>query len=125
LAKSAYDHDLSLSAEAGNDWEFAIAVLKLQGHQMLWLLQWGGVEEKKPWWDKWLLLAAAFLVIVVGVGGMCFAGIGPPGQVRWIIVFCGFVGLLLLIPFLSQRLERRRLQRMVEACRSSLSGKLR
>jgi hypothetical protein len=55
LAKSAYRKD-SVLDPASRDWEFAITVLKLNRHPMNWLLQWAGVKQPRPWWDRWLLV---------------------------------------------------------------------
>ena len=55
LAKTAYRSDLELNP-GSHDWEFAFNVTKLSRHPMCWLLQWAGVKQRRPWWDRWLLI---------------------------------------------------------------------
>src|SRR5579871_518536 len=66
LAKAARRNDVQLNP-ASLDWEFAFAVAKLNQHPLSWLLQWAGVKQHRPWWDRWLLIVAALLVIGTGV----------------------------------------------------------
>ena len=58
LAKAAHHSDLELNP-GSHDWEFAFNVSKLNRHPMCWLLQWPGVKQRRPWWDRWLLIIAA------------------------------------------------------------------
>jgi hypothetical protein len=60
LAKAARRKDVQLNP-ASLDWDFAFAVAKLNQHPFSWLLQWAGVKQRRPWWDRWLLIVAACL----------------------------------------------------------------
>ena len=60
LAKAAYRTDREMDPRS-QEWEFAFNVSKLNRHPMAWLLQWAGVKQRRPWWDGWLLVAAALL----------------------------------------------------------------
>jgi hypothetical protein len=60
-AKAAYRSDRELNP-ASLDWQFAFDVSKLNRHPMNWLLQWAGVKQRRPWWDRWLLVCAALFV---------------------------------------------------------------
>jgi hypothetical protein len=120
LAKSARMHDLSVRPDAAANWEFAMSVLKLHGHPMLWLLQWAGIKDKKPKWDRWLLFFAATLLVAGGFIGMVIAdSSGFWSGISLAIVLVGFA--CLLLP-LSQRLEQRELQRAIERGRSYFAG---
>ncbi len=63
VAKAAHNNDLRLNPASAPDWEFAAAVSKFNSHPMSWLLDWAGVKLRRPWWDRWLLVAAALLFI--------------------------------------------------------------
>jgi hypothetical protein len=120
LAKSARMHDLSLRPDAAVNWQFAMSVLKLHGHPMLWLLQWAGIKDKKPQWDRWLLFFAAFLLVAGSLIGMVIADrSGFWIGITLAIVLVGFA--CLLLP-LSQRLEHRQLRRAIERGRSYFAG---
>ena len=69
LAKAARRNDLRLNP-ASLDWDFAFAVAKLSQHPLCWLLQWAGVKQRRPWWDRWLLILAALLFIAASVSLM-------------------------------------------------------
>ena len=127
LAKSARIHDLSLRSDAANDWEFAIAVLTLQGHPMLWLLQWAGIKEKKPWWDRWLLFIAAILLSCSGSLAIILAiSIAENGTLRghawWAAILFACVLLLLLLLLISRRLEHWHLQEVIGRRKSSFAA---
>ena len=49
------------------EWEFAFNVSKLNRHPMVWLLQWAGVKQRRPWWDRWLLFAASLLFVIATI----------------------------------------------------------
>ena len=59
LASVAYQYDLTLNP-APRDWELAFNVSKLNRHPMYWLLQWAGLKQRRPWWDRWLLSLLCF-----------------------------------------------------------------
>lgn len=122
IAKAAYQADLSTNAERTAAWKFAAAVSKLHSHPMRWLLQWGGVKTEKPSWDKWLLLLAALLVVVVGLtGGLLLDG-QPTTSVRFIATVSAGAAFFLGIYFSSRRIERRQLTQTIENCRRVLKG---
>jgi hypothetical protein len=122
LAKAARSHDLSFGPDESN-WEFATAVLRLHGHPMLWLLQWAGIKERQPWWDRWLLFLAAIFTVGIGVIGMAIAENGNLlKSAVWDAILCVCVTLILLLSFFSQRLERWRLRRVIERCRPSFAA---
>jgi hypothetical protein len=66
LAKGAYGSDREVNP-GSHEWEFAFNVAKLNGHPICWLLQWAGVKQQRPWWDRWLLVAASLLFITASV----------------------------------------------------------
>ncbi len=70
LAKAAYRNDIRLNAALALDWEFALAVTKLNRHPMSWLLDWAGLRVRRPWWDRFLLIAVA-LVLIFSVVPCC------------------------------------------------------
>jgi hypothetical protein len=69
VARDAHNSDTRLNPASSLDWEFAVAVLKLNRHPMSWLLRWAGTKERRPRWDRWLLVVAALLVV------FCFAAL--------------------------------------------------
>jgi hypothetical protein len=83
LAKAAHRNDLRLNPALVIDWDFAAAVSKLNGHPMSWLLQWAGVKVRRPWWDRWLLIAAALLLISSFATAALLAGTEPWTPFRW------------------------------------------
>ena len=62
VAKAAYRSDREMNP-GSPEWEFAFNVSKLNRHPMVWLLQWAGVKQRRPWWDRWLLFAASLLFV--------------------------------------------------------------
>jgi hypothetical protein len=118
LAKAARRNDVQLNP-ASLDWDFAFAVAKLSQHPLSWLLQWAGVKQRRAWWDRWLLIVVALLVIGAGVPLMLLATDRPWSLWRWTIVVAGYTGILLFMYFPSQRIERQQLRRNVENCRSA------
>ena len=96
LAKAAYRRDVGLTPGM-QDWDFAFNVSKLNHHPMCWLLQWAGVRQRRPWWDRWVLFAAALLWIITTMSLMLL--VIDKGWVlwRWAVVVVGGVGLILLM----------------------------
>jgi hypothetical protein len=118
VAKAAHHHDLRLNPESTLDWEFAAAVSKLNRHPMSWLLRWAGVKQRRPWWDRWLLVAAALLFIFSVGAVMLLAGSGPWTGYQWIGVGAGYIFVVLLY-FVS-----RRIGAAVEAKHFEMSARL-
>jgi hypothetical protein len=121
LARDARKSDVRLAPTSALDWEFAAAVSKLNHHPMSWLLHWAGVKVRRPWWDRWLLVLAALLVIFSGAGLMLLAGNPPWTPFRWIGFAAAYIAVLLPIYFASRRLEEWQLKRNIESCRRGSS----
>jgi hypothetical protein len=66
LAKAAHRSDLALDPRS-LQWEFAFNVLKFNRHPMCSLVQSAGVKQRRPWWDRWLLVAASLLFIIATI----------------------------------------------------------
>jgi hypothetical protein len=118
LAKAAYRTDREINP-GSQQWEFAFNVSKLNRHPMCWLLQWAGVKQRRPWWDRWLLVAASLLFVIVTIPLMLVVIDRERVLWRWGIVGAGYLGLVLFMRFVSQRLEERQLQQNIENCRGS------
>ncbi len=118
LAKAAYHCDREMNPRSP-EWEFAFNVSKLNRHPMCWLLQWAGVKQRRPRWDRWLLVAASLLFIIATVPLMLL--VINRGWVlwRWAIVGAGYIGLVLFMRFVSQRIEERQLKQNIERCRDA------
>ncbi|HSY91084.1 MAG TPA: hypothetical protein VK812_06905 [Candidatus Binatus sp.] len=118
LAKAAYQRDGEMNP-GSPEWEFAFNVSKLNGHPMCWLLQWAGVKQRRPRWDRWLLVAASLLFIIATVPLMLL--VTGRGWVlwRWAIVVVGYIGLVLFMRIVSQRIEERQLKQNIERCRDA------
>jgi hypothetical protein len=117
VAKAAHRHDLQLNPGSVLDWEFAAAVSRLNRHPVSWLLQWAGVKESRPWWDRWLLVAAALLFIFSVGAVMLLAGSEPWTGYQWIAVGAGYIAIVVLLYFVSRRIEERQLRQNIERCR--------
>jgi hypothetical protein len=117
LAKAAYRADLSMSSGGTAAWEFAAAVSRLHRHPIRFVLQWGGVKVQKPWWDKWLLIVAALVVVVVGLAGGLLIDGQPKTSARFIITVSVAAAFFLAIYFSSRQIERWQLKQTVENCR--------
>jgi hypothetical protein len=116
LAKAA--HNVArLNPASALDWEFAFAVLKLNRHPMSWLLRWAGMKERRPWWDRWLLIAAAMLVIFCFAAVMLITGKEPWTRFQWIGIGAGYIAILILLHFASRMIEERQLKLTIERCR--------
>src|ERR1700680_3485166 len=118
LAKAAHRSDLELNP-GSPDWEFAFNVSKLSRHPMCWLLQWAGMKQRRPWWERWLLIIAALLFIMSTMPLMLLVVNEPVALWRWTALVAGYVSILLLMYFASRRIEERQLERNIERCRSA------
>ena len=118
LAKAARRNDVQLNRES-LDWDFAFAVAKFRQHPLSWLLQWAGVKQRRPWWDRWLLIVAALVFIAASVPAMVLVIDRPWSFWRWAVGIAGYSGLMLLMYFASRRIERQQLERNIECCRSA------
>ena len=102
---SARHSETRLNPASTLDWAFAVAVLKLNRHPMSWLLRWASMEERRPWWDRWLLIAAALLVIIGFIALILIAGNDPWTRFQWTGIGDGCTAILILLPFASRRIE--------------------
>ena len=116
LARSAHSEDRERSP-ASRDWEFAISVLKLNRHPMNWLLQWAGVKQPRPWWDGWLLIAAAMVFAAITMTLILFTD-GTAAR-RLALCGTGYFVLILISYLASRKIEERQLEQNIEACRAS------
>src|SRR5262249_23147254 len=118
LAKGAYRSDRELNP-GSHEWEFVFNVSKLNRHPLCWLLQWAGGKQRRPWWDGWLLVAASLLFILASVPLMLL--VADRGWVlwRWAAVAAGYIGLVLLMRFVSRRIEERQLKQNIERYRGA------
>jgi hypothetical protein len=118
VARAAHSNDLRLNPASALDWEFAAAVSKLNRHPMSWLLDWAGVKQRRPWWDRWLLVAAALWFVFSVMVLVLLAGSGPWTRLRWTAVGAGCVAICALLYFASRRIEEWQLKQTLERCRS-------
>ena len=118
VAKAAYRSDREMNP-GSPEWEFAFNVSKLNRHPMVWLLQWAGVKQRRPWWDRWLLFAASLLFVIATIPLMLVVIDGERVLWRWGIVGAGYIGLLLFMRFVSRRIEKRQLEQNIEKCRDA------
>jgi len=116
LAKVAHRSDLELNS-ASHDWEFAFNVSKLNRHPMCWLLQWAGVQQRRPWWDRWLLIIAAVIFVISTMVLMLLVINEPWALWRGIAVVAGYVSITLVMYLVSRRIEEQQLERNIERCR--------
>ena len=117
LAKAARHNDLSVNPASALDWEFAAAASKLNRHPMSWLLQWADVKARRPWWDRWLLIAAALLFIFSVVGVILLAGEEPWTLFQKTGIGAGYIAILALLYSASRRIEEWQLKQTIERCR--------
>ena len=118
VAKAAYRCDREMNP-GSQEWEFAFNVSKLNRHPMVWLLQWAGVKQRRPWWDRWLLFAASLLFVIATIPLMLVVIDRERVLWRWGIVSAGYVGLLLFMRVVSRRIEKRQLEQNIEKCRDA------
>jgi hypothetical protein len=88
---------------------------------MCWLLQWAGVKQRRPWWDRWLLVAASLLFIIATISLMLL--VIDRGWVLWrgAVAGIGYIGLMLFMRIASRRIEERQLEQNIERFRSTLA----
>ena len=118
VAKAAYRSDREMNP-ASQEWEFVFNVAKLNRHPVCWLLQWAGVKQRRPWWDRWLLVAASLLFVIATIPLMLVVIDRERVLWRWGIVGAGYIGLLLFMRFVSRRLEKRQLEQNIENYRGA------
>jgi hypothetical protein len=116
LAKGAHLNDLRLNPASALDWEFAAAVAKLNRHSRSKLLQWAGVKVRRPWWDRWLLIAAALLFIFSVATVALLMGSEPWTPFQSAGVGAVYIGGLVLLYFASRWIEEWQLNQDIERC---------
>ena len=121
VARAAHNSDALLNPASTPDWEFAVAVFKLNRHPMSWLLRWAGMKERRPWWDRWLLIVAALLVIFCFAALMLIAGNDPWTRFQWTGIGAAYVAILILLYFASRWIEARQLRQTIERSRRGLT----
>jgi hypothetical protein len=123
LAKGARIHDLRTRPGAEREWKFTASVLKLNRHPMSWLLKWAGVRERRPWWDGWLLIGTALVVITCAMVVMLFAEAKSATWtwINWFVFSCGCPVVVIGIYFASRRFEKWQARQAVERSRRGLS----
>ena len=117
IAKAVHNTDTRLNPGATLDWEFAVAVLKLNRHPMSWLLRWAGIKERRAWWDRWLLIAAALLIIPCFAPLMLIRGNDPWTPIQWTSIGAGYIAILIFLHFATRWIEERQLRQTIERCR--------
>jgi hypothetical protein len=118
LAKAARLKDVALNPTM-LDWDFVFSVAKLNNHPMCWLLQWAGVKQRRPWWDRWLLVGAACLFLGVTMPLLFLIVDKPPAIWRWIVAGGGYGIAILCMYFASRRIEKKQLERNIERFRNA------
>jgi len=118
LGKAAYLSDRKLTPSL--DWEFALAVFKLNNHPMHGLLKWAGVRQRRPASDVFLLIVVALLLVAAVMATALLVSFA--GNTRWIAVLWAGVGfvyvaLILGMYFASRRLEQTQLEKEIDRCR--------
>jgi hypothetical protein len=117
LAKAAHRNDLRVNPTLALGWEFASAVSKLNRHPMSWLLHWARLKQRRPRWDRWLLIGAALLFILFGTALMLLIGNQPWTRFQWTGLGAGYVAISVVFYFVSRRIEEWQLKHTVESCR--------
>jgi hypothetical protein len=122
LTRAARVYDLRTRPGAAQEWEFAAAVFKLNRHPMSWLLQWAGLREPRPWWDSWLLISAALLVIGVMMSVMLFVETRSPSWtwIHWTAFSCVCAVAVVCLYLASRSFWDWQARRAVERCRRDL-----
>jgi cobalamin biosynthesis protein CobD/CbiB len=130
LTKAARLYDSQMRPEAETEWEFAAAVLKLNRHPMSWLLRWAGLKdenEKRPWWDRWLLVGTALMAVLLFVGGGVVVAIIAEGhselweRLVWAAAGCCYAAAAVGVYFFIRRIENGQAKQRVERCRRNLT----
>jgi hypothetical protein len=125
LARDARRNDVRVNPASDLEWKCAVAVSKLNRDPISWLLGWAGMKERRPWWDRPLLLGVSllftFLLMALMLSGQAETGT----RLRWVGVGVGYVGMLLLLYFASRHIEEWQLKQTIEKCRrdSASQGK--
>jgi len=118
LGKAAYLSDRKLTPSL--DWEFALAVFKLNNHPMHGLLKWAGVRQRRPASDVFLLIVAALLlvstVLALALLGL-FARNTRWTAVLWVGVGVVYFALIIGMYFATRRMEQRQLENEIDRCR--------
>jgi hypothetical protein len=118
LGKAAYLSDRRLTQSL--DWEFALAVFKLNNHPMHGLLKWAGVKQRRPASDVFLLLVTALLLITAVMALVLlvlFAGNTRWTAVLWVGVGLVYFALIVGMYFATRRMEQRLLEKEIDRCR--------
>jgi hypothetical protein len=118
LGKAAYLSDRKLTPSL--DWEFALAVFKLNNHPMHGLLKWAGVRQRRLASDVFLLIVAALLLVpavMALVLLVLFAGNTRWTAVLWVAVGFVYFALILGMYFATRRMEQRQLEKEIDRCR--------
>jgi hypothetical protein len=119
LGKSAYLGDVPRSLGT-LEWEFASAVFLLHNHPMWTLLHYAGVKSRRPWWDRFLLVFFALLLIAVIMTIFFTLGMNsePWPPVKWVGLAVALTSVMLLTRWGSRRIEQWQLEQEIERCRS-------
>ena len=118
LGKAAYMNYRQLTPSL--DWEFALAVFKLNNHPMHGLLKFAGVRQRRPLSDVFLLIVAALLFVATVMALallVSFAGNARWNAFLWVGVGFVYVALALGLYFATRRMEQKQLEREVDRCR--------
>jgi hypothetical protein len=121
LARDARRNDLRINPASELDWKLAVAVSKLNRHPISWLLHWAGMKQRKPWWDRPLLIGAALMFTGVTLALMLFAEVGSGSRLPWVAFGVGYMGMLLLLYFASRHIEEWQLKQSIKKYRSNSS----
>src|SRR5580700_4141622 len=120
LGKAAYLSDRKLTPSL--DWEFALAVFKLNKHPMHGLLKWAGVRQRRPASDVFLLIVAALLLVTTVLALALlelFVGNTRWTAVLWVGVGFVYFALILGMYFATRRMEQRQLEKEIDRCPQS------
>lgn len=116
LTSVAIHQDLSCDPGTIVKWRLVAALLRADRHPMAWLLEWGGLEPRRPWWDKWLLLATGLVFVSCALGALWLAG-NHSSPLTWATLGCGYVLAVLLLNVALKKLERWQLNRTISGLR--------
>jgi hypothetical protein len=117
LAREARRNDRQANPASAVEWKLAYVVSKLNRHPMAWLLEWAGMKEPKPWWDRPVLVVSALLVTGTAVALLVSAEIAGRGPWLWIGVGIAPISMLGVLWLLSRRMQDRHLRGRVEGYR--------